>query len=365
MKLKLNPRSVIRKISIWFLTIVLILFLGLLFVSPQKTSSFIDDEGNLIENSIAEINTIMLNGVEQRILIRGKDLSNPILLHLHGGPGSPDHPLIKRDNRNLEDIFTVCYWDQRGAGASYSNDIPVNTMSLEQIVQDGEGLTKYLLETYHKKKIYLEAHSWGTAVGTSMVIRNPELYHAYFGIGQMVNSRLAEQKGYDFTFKGAKKAKDKETLKKLAEIGRPPYESTSEWLKNCMIERKLMKNYLPQNHQDYVSMFNLYKDFIFYREYSIEDKLNALRGDSFSMQNLWQEAIEVNLFESNTEFKIPMYFFQGEHDQITVSSLVKEYYKEVKAPRKEYYSFENATHYPQIEEFEKYKSIIKTILLEN
>ncbi len=57
-----------------------------------------------------------------------------------------------------------------------------------------------------------------------------------------------------------------------------------------------------------------------------------------------------------------MYFFQGVHDKITVTSIVKEYYEEINAPVKKYFNFENSAHYPHIDEFEKYKSIIKGIV---
>ena len=54
---------------------------------------------------------IDINGVPQRITIRGRDISNPVLIRVHGGPGSASPPVISRINRfDLEDLFTVCDW---------------------------------------------------------------------------------------------------------------------------------------------------------------------------------------------------------------------------------------------------------------
>lgn len=351
-----------KKIGIILFTIVIITLLILVIASPQETQEFKYINGDSIEKSIAEIKTVRINDVDQRLLIRGKDRSNPLLLHIHGGPGSPDSPLLKRRGHNLEDIFTVCYWDQRGAGASYSNDLSTDSMSLRKIVEDGIEITKYLLVSLEKEKLYIEAHSWGTAVGIHMIRKRPKLYQAYFGIGQMANSKKSEQLSYDFTWKEAKRKNDQNVMDQLNEIGRPPYNSSSDWIRKCMRERKLSKTYLPPNYTENISMFNQYKDFVFYPEYSIADKLSALKGDSFSMENLWQEAIDLNLFDESTEYEVPIYFFQGVHDKITVTSIVKEYFEEINAPVKKYFNFENSGHYPHLDEFEKYKSIIQDLV---
>lgn len=349
-----------KKVGVIILTIVAILFLILVIVSPQKTEKFKDLNGDLIEKSIAEIKTVRINGVNQRLLIRGKSLSNPILLHIHGGPGSPDYPLLKRKGHNLEDIFTVCYWDQRGAGASYINNLSVDSMNLEMITKDGIEISEYLLEFFKKEKLYVEAHSWGTIVGIQMIQKRPKLFQAYFGIGQIANSRKAEQLSYDFVWKEAKEENDQKVLKQLSEIGRPPYKSNSDWIQKCMRKRKLLKKYLPSNYTENLSMFNQYKDFVFYPEYSISDKWSALKGDSYSMTNLWQEAIDFNLYDV-TEYEVPIYFFQGIYDKITVTSIVKEYFEEIRAPIKKYFEFENSGHYPHLDEFEKYKCIVQKL----
>jgi len=57
-----------------------------------------------------------LGGIDQWVMIRGESLTNPPLIHLHGGPGFSETRLFRHFNAPLEKGFTVVYWDQRGAG---------------------------------------------------------------------------------------------------------------------------------------------------------------------------------------------------------------------------------------------------------
>lgn len=352
------------KILIGISVFLLLLFAYLLYLSPQKTEAHFDKNGKVLPNSIAEIRNVPINGVNQRLLIRGEDKNNPVLLHCHGGPGTPEQVFLKHFGVYLEDVFTVCYWEQRGAGGSFSDNIPVSSMTLDQIAKDGIELSKYLKQEFQKEKIYVQGHSWGTAVASTMVHQAPELYQAYIGIGQIANTKLSEQRSYDFARAAAKKAGDLASVKKLDKIGRPPYAKPEDWLKNVMPERQIMRQYEGPVGKKSISIADIYKAFIFYPEYSIQDKLNTLKGDAFSMQNLWtQEVVPINFFETIRTQQVPVYIFQGKFDKHTVSSVSKEYFDILEAPEKRYFEFDNSGHDPHIDEFEKYKNlIIKEVL---
>jgi hypothetical protein len=54
---------------------------------------------------------------EQWIEARSKNVSNPILLFIHGSPGIATR---RRVPREWEEHFTVIQWEQRGAGKTYA-----------------------------------------------------------------------------------------------------------------------------------------------------------------------------------------------------------------------------------------------------
>jgi hypothetical protein len=89
-----------------------------------------------VPGSIAEIAYHRLGGVDQWVMIRGESVANPPLILLHGGPGFSETAFFRHFNGPLEQIFTVVYWDQRGAGKSFDRKISRSSMTVEQFISD-------------------------------------------------------------------------------------------------------------------------------------------------------------------------------------------------------------------------------------
>ena len=353
----------LKKIFIVIILFLLLILTFFFYVSPQKTTPFTDENGNILPNSVAEILNLNINGTPQRLLIRGKDINNPILLHLHGGPGTPDYAMIKEEKVNIEDVFTVCYWEQRGAGASFYEDLSKSSMNLKQIVNDGEKVTLYLLDRFKKDKIFLQGHSWGTIVGSFLAQKSPELFHAYIGIGQVGNNYQSEQTSYDYALAESKKAKYSEGIEVLEKMGRPPYKTDEEWQKNVGPQRTIMRRFENPNGETPKNLLDYYLIYILHREYSLSEKLKFNKGISFSSQNLWIECVKTNLIESIPTQKIPVYILQGKYDKHTCTAMAKAYYDTISAPFKKYIVFDNSAHDPHFTEFKKYKEIMQNQVL--
>ena len=45
--------------------------------------------------------------------------NHPIILFVHGGPGSPMTPMIYKYQKYLEDEYTIVNWEQRSTGRTY------------------------------------------------------------------------------------------------------------------------------------------------------------------------------------------------------------------------------------------------------
>ena len=131
----------------------------------SHTPQFYNEKKQLIPNSIATIESVMINDRKQSLLIRGQNVDQPILLCCHGGPGMAQIGFIRHFQKELEKHFIVINWDQRGAGKSFLwRDIQTN-LTIDQFFSDAKKVIQYLLKRFNKQKLFLAGHSWGSIIG--------------------------------------------------------------------------------------------------------------------------------------------------------------------------------------------------------
>ncbi|WBW95569.1 alpha/beta fold hydrolase [Oceanirhabdus sp. W0125-5] len=338
-------------IKIIILTILLSFLL--IFFLPSRTPKY----NRNYNNSISELNMVEIGGVEQSILIRGTNKDNPIVLFLHGGPGYPQISFARKYQKKLEEEFIVVNWDQRGAGKSYSRDIPEHSMTREQFVLDTNEVIDYLCKKLNKKSVYLVGHSWGSELGLYVVDKYPEKIKAYIGIGQVVDGTIGEIISYEYVYNQAKENNDVKSIEILDRIGIPPY---SEAVKETAAQRKILSKYHGVEKQ--VNTLNdIIIGSIFSPEYTGIDFIRFVMGNAFSAKAMWGQNSELNFIKELPKVKVPVYFCGGRYDYNTPSILVEEYYNLLQAPYKEFIWFEDSAHFPQFEEVEKFTLLMVRI----
>lgn len=304
------------------------------------------------KHQISEENYIPINGIDQWVTIKGNP-SKPIILFLHGGPGSPITPYVDVLYKNLEKDFIIVQWDQRGSGRTYGHDNPpeeltpeylkANPLTLEQMVDDGVALAEYLLKHLKKQKIILFGTSWGSALGVKIATKRPDLFYAYVGHSQIVNPTF-DEKRYNDLYKMAKDKGDDDALKTLNTIGKPPYTSA----RNVGQLYKVIKKYERTNStpapKDWFVLAPAYDNDV--------DNKNRYDGDDYSFVNFVGDSKlgvrsigeEIDMMKDNLNFKIPVYLIQGEEDILTPKEMSKQYFDAIKAPKKEYFLLPKAAH---------------------
>jgi pimeloyl-ACP methyl ester carboxylesterase len=341
------------------LFILLALALMLWIKSPGKEEPITGADGKNLDGSISQIEKIKLGGVEQYLFIRGVDRTKPVMLFLHGGPGSPELAFMKNFNTDIEEDFVMVYWEQRGAGKSYSKEIPVESMNLTQFILDTRELSEYLAKRFNQEKIYLMGHSWGSLLGILTAYQYPELFYSYFGVGQVAHQYKGEKISFEWVKEQAYQRNDKAAVERLSKMNFPDSLAPSaKWIEFLLEERKYVIQF-GGSIREMTGMWPMVKMVLDAKEYTITDKANYMKGGLFSLENLWSVVINKNLFVEIDSMQLPVYIFQGVYDYQTPYSVAKDFYDQLKAPQKEFFTFENSAHSPIMEEVDKFNSIVR------
>src|SRR5205807_10213735 len=150
-----------KRLMLWAIAIFALLVSALVALRAYEQSQVAKRIAIKSPDGIAFVEKVRLGGVDQWIQIRGHDRTKPVLLFLHSGPGFPEMP-FSHVNSELENEFVVVHWDQRGAGKSYSSEIPESSMNVEQFISDTRELSELLIRQFGNARIFLIAHSWVT-----------------------------------------------------------------------------------------------------------------------------------------------------------------------------------------------------------
>jgi pimeloyl-ACP methyl ester carboxylesterase len=307
--------------------------------------------------SIAVLEQLTIGGCGQWVLERSENTDNPVILFLHGGPGTSQLTSNRRNTKRLEKFFTVVNWDQRGAGKSYAAIADSNRMNIERFIQDTRELTLYLRKKFNQERIVLAGHSWGSALGALTVARYPELYHCYVGFGQVANMAEGELASYRWTLDQARQKRVRRAVRALEKMGPPPYKG--DWRASTISERSWVARFGGEVYGNWFGAVGIVLgNVLFSREYNLADRVNVFRGVLGSMKLLWPELFKVDLFQSVPELKVPVFFLEGRHDHEVPAEIAARYFSMLKAPAKELIWFENAAHMVNSEEPELFCRIL-------
>ena len=307
---------------------------------------------------IEELKPVKIGGVDQWLHIRGRNRNNPVLLYLHGGPGSPMIGCMDAIQRPWEDCFTVVQWDQRQTGKSYypAND-KTDPLTVQGMVEDTEAVIQHLRRHLKQDKLFLLGHSWGSVLGMYMVKRRPDWLHAYVGVGQVVNPMESERVTYERLLSHAREQKENQTIDRLETII-PKLDADSperemSILENCVWVRKALSRLAGETMMHHLSWDDCLKimafDQLISPHLTLTDLSNAKLGDDIAAfrppYTFAKDFYAIDLpNDVGSSFEVPIFFFTGAHDWQTPRLLSDKWFSQIIAPYKELIHFEESSH---------------------
>ena len=291
---------------------------ALLLMSPGRVEPYLDGDGKPLAGSVSEKLWVDIGGVRQGMFLRGRSKDNPVLLFLHGGPGMPEYFLAEKKNAALEDKFTVCYWEQRGAGLSYQDGMSGADITADHLVDDAIEVSRYLSKCFGQEKIYLMAHSWGTFLGIQAAAKAPELYHAYIGVAQIVDTPASERLAYArmlelFEAKGNQGMVQKlmawDVLKTQPDAALIPYFKS-------MLRDEAMHALGVGTARDMDSVVTgIFIPSLLSQAYTLPEKITIWRAKAFlrDRTNLLETLFTTRMWDAVPELSVPTYILFGKY----------------------------------------------------
>jgi pimeloyl-ACP methyl ester carboxylesterase len=172
--------------------------------------------------------------------------------------------------------------------------------------------------------------SWSSIIGVKLVQQHPELFHAYIGNGQMVNTTENDILGYELALDYLEQKGDTKTLEALRKNGPPPYEGENV-VGRYVAYLDVLQEYMKMPRYTVIVPIIPFMA----SEYGYVDKINHTRGliDSFNV--VYPQLKDLDFATQAPKLDVPVYLFAGRNDVNAMYTIVEEYYNLLEAPHKE------------------------------
>lgn len=292
-------------------------------------------------NEVSQIFTFTLGGIPQKVLIEGKKKDLPVVIALHGGPGSPIPFSVGCRGMFPEftDRFLMVCWDQLGCGI---NDYKIeDKFNIDSYIDMTIDLVREVKNLFPENQLILFGVSWGTVLCANVVQRVPEYIDAVVAWGQVVKNLFFNDEVFE-TLGQADLPKKKQN--QLTEIRKqPPQEKALPFLTGCI--RKYTQGY--QNKKDEATpMAPIIKGLLTSPDYKFKDFKAIMVNGCTKSKLLWPELLKIDLTEKLLSVSKPYYILQGDTDIVTSTKNIQNMLEQTDNPNLYCEVIKNSGHMP-------------------
>ncbi|MGW1326696.1 alpha/beta fold hydrolase [Streptomyces antibioticus] len=283
---------------------------------------------------------VRIGGLEQWISVRGEDRANPVVVELHGGPGS-SNAILTGVSRAWERHVTLVRWDMRGTGKTLrrSGADGQGELSFDRLVRDAVEVVEHVRERLGVQRVVLLGCSFGSAIAMRVARSRPDLVGAYVGTDQKIFDGGRDTSDYFAALDRLERAGKKKELAVVREMG-------------------------PDQRAWSAEQFSHFSRFA-----SATDPHTFAAMKSVVMKSLWYSPLHslreiVTFFKSfmvsaavlpgtarlddradGTRFDVPFFVVQGACDLVNTPARARAFFDDVQAPVKEFTLIEDAGHF--------------------
>lgn len=292
-------------------------------------------------NKVSEIYEWKLGGYQQKVLLEGKEESLPIVITLHGGPGTPIPFSV--GCRGLFPEFTnqfiMVYWDQLGCGIN--NYVIDDSFTIDSFAEMTVDLIHKVKELFPTNKILIFSMSWGSILSAKILEKNSKIIDGVLVYGQIMKEVFFNEE----VITALEKTKiPKAKLETIRNTNRASASTKELQLVSASI-RKYTEGY--QNSKGTLApMGPIIKGLLTSPDYRFKDFKAMMINGYQKNRSLWNEILRIDLSNILKNIQIPYVILQGDTDIVASTSTVKELVQNSSNSNLQCEVVENSGHMP-------------------
>jgi len=264
-------------------------------------------------NRISTVEEFALGGHPQKVLIEGKSEGLPVVIALHGGPGTPIPFCVGA--RGLFPEFTdkciLVSWDQYGCGIN-NTKLP-DDISINDYVNMTIDLIRQMRSMFPENPIRLLGMSWGSVLSAMAATRSPELIDEVIAYGQVLYQLMQSKETTDTLMRSKAPQKIKSRIKAAADSGSMD-EKTVMMLSAAI--RKYTYGYNNPNEPK-ADVGKIIRGIMTSPDYRFKDFRAIMMNGYAKNTSLIAELSKLDLRETLKNVSVPYHIIQGETDIVT------------------------------------------------
>lgn len=306
------------------------------------------------QNEISEVCTFVLGGIEQKVLIEGRSRKLPVVICLHGGPGTPIPFSVgcKGMFPEFTDKFIMVYWDQLGCGI---NDYKLrDEFGVDSFVEMTADLIREIRKLFPDNKLLLYGMSWGSVLAVKVLQKVNSGVDAVVVWGQVLRKLFLNEEVYA-ALENAGLSERK--MKRIRAVTPENFTDKDMQLVAGSVRKYTDGNFCKKGEK--VSMGPIIRGLLTSPDYRFKDFKAIMINGTATSTRLWPELLRMDLTEELKNVGIPYYIIQGDTDIVTSTKDIQQVVADIHNPHVRCQVIVNQGHMPGKEGMD---AVYKTLL---
>lgn len=274
----------------------------------------------IIENNeISQVCEVELGGYRQKIMLEGKRKSNPVVVCLHGGPGTPIPFNVGCRGMfpEVTERVTLVCWDQLGCGIN--NRRIDDSFQIKDFGTMTVELLREIRSRFPENRIYVFGMSWGSILILKALDQVGDTIDGVVTYGQVLHDMTFNQVVYSALEHSAMPQKKKELLEQIKE--EPNIEHARlimSWI------RKYTSGYMGKSEKK-EPVGSMVKGYFTSPDYKLGDCRAMFINGYMKNKSLLQELMTIDLRAELQAVSVPYTIIQGSLDIVTPTRHIQDF----------------------------------------